>query len=78
MGDICLQFLFEEPPPPRSEVGRGFRLDTDNFSPTGPFPHGPLAAGVLDGWNEDAPPEFILERVSEIWLVAERAKTPGH
>lgn len=33
---------------------------------------------VLERWNEKAPEEFILEAVSEIWLITERAKAPGH
>jgi hypothetical protein len=32
---------------------------------------------VLDRWNNDAPEEFHLDPVSEIWLITERAKVPG-
>jgi hypothetical protein len=33
---------------------------------------------VLERWNENAPPEFSLEPVSEIWLITERARAPGY
>lgn len=32
---------------------------------------------VLERWNENAPHGFILEPVSEIWLITERARAPG-
>ena len=34
--------------------------------------------GILERWNENAPPEFVVQPVSEIWLITERAEAPGH
>ncbi len=32
----------------------------------------------IQRWNAKAPPELALDPVSEIWLVTQRAKAPGH
>lgn len=32
---------------------------------------------ALARWNENAPEPFKMEQVSEIWLITERARTPG-
>jgi hypothetical protein len=32
----------------------------------------------LQRWNAKAPQELALDPVSEIWLVTQRAKAPGH